>query len=192
MNFNDNLDAIITGLFTTLLWFFNHKLNNNKKQIDLNKITIEDIVKPVLDDIQFELKATRVSYLELKNGEYTASGHSLKSLRMIEESISEGTESSMDDFKILPLSMFKRNIDKLRHDDDIITSKEFQLNDKESELYRLYDMNNIIMCRIHTKNNKWTGILVIGFKDIEKDFDEEELTWIYLKSKYLGSLLKQH
>lgn len=191
MNLSENLDAIITGVFSLLLYALEKIFVNNKKQIDLSKCTIEDLVKPVLDDVQFELKASRVAYFELKNGEYTASGHSLKNLRMIEESLNENIEPAIDDFKVLPLSVFKRNIDKLRTKEEIIVSNEYLNHDKEASLYNLYNMNVLVMSKVYTKNNKWTGILVVGFDDKDIKLDDSDLAFVYIKSKYLSSVLKQ-
>lgn len=190
--YNGIVEAIITVCGTLLAVYIKDRLDKSakdKKLHDLHEKSIEDLTKPILDLIQFELDANRVAYWEGINGTNTFSGFSIKKLSMVSESFSEDEHPTKDEMQNVSIDSFKRNMDSLRDSDEgYIISNEYQLDDNLSALHAKYNIKTLVAVKIYTKK-KWTGILIIGFSKEDKLFTESEIEWIKLQAGRIGNIV---
>lgn len=160
-----------------------------KLKSDLNDETIDDIIKPILDQIQFEMGAARVCYWEGVNGTNTLSGFSIKKLSVMSESHSDEFESIKDELQLVPVESFKRNIKELREcTENYYISHEFEKNDALSILHNRYGKKTVLLIKVYRKK-KWVGVLSVGFVEEPRIFDREEIQWILLQAGRIGTII---
>jgi hypothetical protein len=176
------------------VWLNNHleRKSKEKKKPDLYEKSIDDLVSPILELIQYEINPIRVSYWEGVNGTNTLSGFSIKKLSMMAEVIREGEDETKEQMQSIPIESFKRNIDDLRDsDDDYIVSNEFKKYDNLSALHARFKNKTLIAIKVYTKG-KWTGILMIGFDEEPRLFTESEIEWLRLQAGRIGNLVSEN
>jgi hypothetical protein len=160
-----------------------------KHKSDLNDETIDDLIKPILDQIQFEMNAARVCYWEGINGTNTLSGFSIKKLSVMSESYSEEFHSIKDELQLVPVESFKRNIKELRESvDDYYISHEFEKNDSLSVLHNRYGKKTVLLVKVYRKK-KWVGVLSAGFIEEPRMFEKEEIQWLLLQAGRIGTVI---
>jgi len=181
--------SVITSLTTLTGIWLTEKIRAGKKP-DLSDPDFEDLLKPVLDTIQEETKAHRVFFWEGRNGSNTLSGYHIKTLNMVVESNADGVENIRAELQDVPADLLKRNMKKLAVVDDYIVSCEYLEQDELAFLYKNYGIDTLVAFKIRTKFDKWTGVLMVGFKTPQK-LSDTELSWLKTQAGRISSLLKK-
>lgn len=123
-------------------------------------------VRPILDELLYELEASRVQYWEFSNGEKTLSGHHLKKLSLFMESNQDGVNDIAPNFQFVPVKQFERNLDKLYESPhDYIISNENREFDELASLFAQFGIGTILSIKIKNEIGVWVGVLSICFKD---------------------------
>lgn len=187
--------ALITSLITSATTlggiFLNEKLKKLKTP-DLGDPDFEDLIGDIIDNISKELNANRVMFWEGKNGTNTLSGYHLKTLNLMLESNAPGSYDVKEELQDVPVIAFKRNIKQLSGSEDgIIVSKEYEIQDELSALHKSYQNETVVCLKITTKANKWTSILMVGFKGY-REISNEECAWLKLQAGRIGVILKKY
>lgn len=143
-------------------------------------------VKPILDDIQYELGADRVQYWEFSNGEKTLSGHHLKKLSMFMESNVEGERDIASQFQFIPVKQFERNLDKLYESEHgYIVSNEIREYDELASLFAQYGISTILSVKIINEIGVWIGVLSVCFKE-DRVINDGEVAFTKLQGARLS------
>lgn len=157
---------------------------------DLNDHSLDDLLKPILDQIQFDTNACRVCYWEGVNGTNTLSGFSIKKLSVMSESFSEEFESIKEELQLVSVDSFKRNLKDLRETaEDYIISNEFEKKDSLSLLHKRYGKNTVLLIKVYSKK-KWIGVLSIGFIEAPRIFEKTEIQWLLLQAGRIGNIVE--
>jgi hypothetical protein len=185
--------SLITSLITAIttlggIWL-TEKIKSAKKP-DLADPDFDDLLKPVLDTIQAESQAARVCFWEGKNGLSTFSGYHIKTLNMMVESNDTGVLDIKSELQDIPADIFKRHLRKLMTDQEYFVSHEDLERDELSFLYRGYGVETLVVFKIRTKFDKWTSLLVVGYKD-SREVTEVELSWLRTQAGRISSILKK-
>ena len=123
-------------------------------------------IRPILDELLYELEADRIQYWEFSNGEKTLSGHHLKKLSLFMESNKEGVSEIAHNFQFVPVKQFERNLDKLYESTtDFIISNEIREKDELASLFAQFGIGTILSIKIKNEIGVWVGVLSICFKD---------------------------
>jgi hypothetical protein len=158
---------------------------------DLSQPEIEEIVQPILDKIRAEMGAFRVDYWEGSNGEKTLSGYHIKKLSMFAEALDEGAKTIREECKLLPVSMFGRNITKMRVSSaHYLISHEIELNDDLAIWYQNYGVHTLLMFKVKTKLNRWTGILSVCY-NTKTNLTHQQLVWLEAQVGRIGNLVSK-
>lgn len=143
-------------------------------------------IKPILDEILYELEPIRVQYWEFSNGEKTLSGHHLKKLSLFMESNSNGVKDIASHFQFVPVKQFERNLDKLyESENDVIISNETREFDDLASLFAQYDVKTVLSIKVKNEIGVWVGVLSICFKE-ERLLNEGEIAFSKLQSSRLS------
>lgn len=194
MDWSGTLKEIITfGI--SLYGFQYYKDWLERRREKKNKLVLTDYstdyskkakIKPILDDILYELEPTRVQYWEFSNGEKTLSGHHLKKLSLFMESNSEDTKDIAQHFQFVPVKQFERNLDKLYESaNDFIISNELKEFDDLSSLFSQYGIATVLSIKVKNEIGVWVGVLSICFKN-ERVLNEGEIAFAKLQSARLS------
>jgi hypothetical protein len=175
--------------------WFNRYLE--KKSIERKKPSLEDIdhyerIQEALETIRDTLNPNIVAFWEGSNGETTLSGFHKKKLSLVAESVSDDKYSGIGELDNIPAINFKRNIDLLRTSDyGYIVSYEFEKFDELAALHQSYEIGTLVALKIITGRDikKWTGILVVGFKEKPKLLTDADLAWLNIQAGRIGNKL---
>lgn len=143
-------------------------------------------VKPILEQILYELDATRCCEWAVSNGDITLSGYHLQKLSIITEAVKEGTEPIQPLFQLVPISQFTRAIEGLR-DATFVVSLETQIKDDLAALNLNYDVVTVAEVCIRGEFNKWTGILRVAW-DKEREVTASEIAFLKLQAARIGAI----
>jgi hypothetical protein len=197
MDISQILASIAGSLITaaaTLTGFYLEKKINSKKKPDLTDLDYDDLLKPIISEIKDNFNPSRINYYAFHNGEITFDNYHMKKLSMMVEENHDNFESNITQLQSIPTITFKRHIKMLRESNDgILVVYESHYQDRLSLLYKSYDINTCILCKVRNikKGYKWSGILVVGFKDKERNFNPEELAWLSAQVNRIEVLVSQ-
>jgi hypothetical protein len=145
-------------------------------------------VKPILDDILYELEPSRVQYWEFSNGEKTLSGHHLKKLSLFMESNAERVKEIAPHFQFVPVKQFERNLDKLyESEEDFIVSLEAREFDDLASLFSQYGIKTVLSIKVKNEIGVWVGVLSVCFKN-ERILNEGEISFAKLQALKLSTI----
>lgn len=123
-------------------------------------------IRPILDELLYELEADRIQYWEFSNGEKTLSGHHLKKLSLFMESNADGFKDIAATFQLVPVKQFERNLDNLYESStDYIISNETREFDELASLFAQFGIGTILSVKVKNEIGVWVGILSICYKD---------------------------
>lgn len=165
-----------------------------KNKPDLTDSDYEDIIGPIVENIQRDLQAHRVAYWAAQNGETTLDNYSIKKLSVTAESNAEGVDSVRREMQNVPSFVFKRNLVALRESEEgHIVSNESEIKDDLGRINTAYGCNTMIIFRVHNhkRGKKWTGILCIGFEERERRIDETEIGICALQVSRIEALISK-
>ena len=170
-------------------WLQTRKEKKNKASTDYSSDYSKKIkLKPILEEINYELAANRVQLWEFSNGEKTLSGHHLKKLSLFMESNSEGERDIASQFQLVPVKQFERLLDRLYESEhDYIVTNELQEYDELSNLYAQYNMVTILSIKLKNEIGVWIGILSICFTDT-KVLNDGEIAFSKLQASRLSTI----
>jgi len=180
------LQVTVPGAFTLLGLWLKARMHQRAKP-DLNRtITRNEKVKPILEQILFELQATRCCEWAVSNGDITLSGYHLQKLSILTEAVKDGVEPIQPLFQLIPISQFNRTIEGLRKSPYVV-SNESIVQDDLAALNLNYDIVTTVEVRIHGEFNKWTGILRVAW-DAEREVTQQEIAFLKLKAAQIGAI----
>lgn len=189
---------ILKYLLTTAVSLYGYEAFKNWLQIRKEKRTIKEKtdyssdynkkskVKPILDEIQYELDSSRVQYWEFSNGEKTLSGHHLKKLSLFMESNSDGEREIASQFQFVPVKQFERNLDRLYESEHgFIVSNEIREFDELASLFAQYGISTILSIKVINEIGVWVGVLSICFAE-DRIINEGEIAFSKLQAARLS------
>lgn len=184
------VESSIAGLFAVIgIWIREKLIKSNAPGLKETAKRVSK-VEALLAEIQEELGAFRVQEWVVTNGDKTLSGHSIQKLSMFTEINRVGVESIAQSFQFVPATNLSRNIIRLSDSDDgYILTNEWQEYDDLASLHLSYGVKAAMVCKIVNMQNKWVGILFIGF-DEERIINEQEIAFVKLKASQIGAIAK--
>lgn len=184
------VESSIAGLFAVIgIWIREKLIKSNAPGLKETAKRVSK-VETFLAEIQEELGAYRVQEWVVTNGDKTLSGHSIQKLSMFTEINRVGVESIAQSFQFVPATNLSRNIIRLSDSDDgYIITNEWQEYDDLASLHLSYGVKTALVCKIVNMQNRWVGILFIGF-DEERIFNEQEIAFVKLKASQIGAIAK--
>lgn len=183
------INAFITSGTTIAAIWLTNKLSQ-KKRPDLGDPDFEDLLQPLLDSIQSEMKASRVGFWEGKNGMNTLSGYHIKTLNLMVESNASNVDLVKQEMQDIPAEIFKRNMKLLAASPtEYIISQEDQNNDDLANINQGYGISTLITFKIYTKFHRWTSLVTIGF-DKPTELSHLDLSWLTVQVSRISQVLK--
>lgn len=165
--------AIAQGTFSIIGTVLGIYLNNKIKLKDPDKIkqylNTKEKVLEILEDLRLRTKADRSSIWLFSNGTRFYTGEHLQKISCYAESNTVNIEPILDSFQEVNINFFERTLFQLTKQ-DIIYSDETLYDDSLSIINKKYDINHVICVKLINKN-KWTGVLVLGYKDKPSDIN---------------------
>lgn len=193
---NNGWFLVLTSLITAsssliAIWLKEHL--TKKAKPDLSDPDFEDLIRPILDNIQEHIDAHRVAFFEGRNGTNTLSGYHIKTITMVSESNRGDVSDIKSELKDISIETFARNIKALRKTSEkYIVSFENDFRDDLAHLNLQYGKKTIYAFKVHTSFDKWTGILVVSFDQEYKTLNESQVSWLKAQSSRIGSILKKN
>lgn len=188
MTLESLIEPLITGGCTLLgLWL---KQKWDKRKIPGLKEAADRVrrVEEILSEIQYELDSYRTQEWIVTNGEKTLTGHSIQKLSIFAEFNGPGVSSIAPTFQFIPASNLARNLIALAESKDgFFISNEFEEYDDLAALHATHGVKTIIFVKIYNMQNKWVGILSIGF-DEHRIVNEGEVAFLKLKASQIGAI----
>lgn len=145
----------------------------------------KDKIRPILEELRYEMGCTRCCEWAVSNGDVTLSGHHLQKLSIVTECNDEGIENIQSLFQLIPISQFTRTIDELRTHPTVVTY-ENTIKDDLAALNMSYDIVTLIQVRIHGDYDKWVGILSVAWNK-ERTVTAAEMAFIKLQAARIGA-----
>jgi hypothetical protein len=161
---------------------------------DLSDEDYYDKIGEILEHIQEATQAHRVFYLAAQNGEKTLDNYSIKKLSMMVEKNAEGVDDIIQDIQNVPVVVFKRNINALKESPSgYHVTEESDLIDRLSRINVSYGVNTLLSFKVLNikHNEKWTGILGIGFEECSRPIAETEIAWCSLQVSRIESIISK-
>lgn len=183
----ESLAVVAVGLGSVYL---TEKYKRKKAQLDLkDDFQLKNKIKPILEEIRYELDADRVHYWVFSNGDVTLSGHHLKKLSIFEE-VSKDDELIGHQFQLIPAKNFERSLSALYESKEEYTiSNEFEKYDDLSALYKLYGVKTVLEIKVKDSFGRWIGVVNAWFKDI-KPLDESHIAFAKIQASRIGAIKK--
>lgn len=179
------------GFALTAIWYKNRL---DKKKAESSGDDLGDDynrkmeLKPILDEIRYQMNADRVHEWVASNGDTSLSGHHLKKLSIFMESHKDGLEDISQHFQLIPVQKFARHVDSLSESEDgVVVSQEFHEFDELGALSAKYDIKTKVLFKVVNELGKWTGILTVCFED-ERLLDEGEIAFCKLQAARIGAI----
>lgn len=174
------------GILTLLGLWYKGKLDRRAKPDLIATINRKEKVRPILEQILYELGGTRCCEWAVSNGDVTLSGYHLQKISILTEATKEGIDTIQPLFQLVPISQFARTIEELRHNPSLV-SNESQIHDDLAALNMSYHTVTLLEVRIHGEYNKWTGILSVGW-DTERTVTPQEIAYLKLQASRIGAI----
>ena len=111
------------------------------------------------------LGAQRVNVWLFHNGGYYYTGEPIQKLSIVCEKNEMGMESIIHIFQNQPISIFQRNLAKLKDNDYFYEYNELQYKDSLALLNTLYGIVSSGLFKLRNKDNYFAGILAIGYSN---------------------------
>jgi len=188
------LGTVIIAIITTLLaplvveWF----KNEWSKPKDPLKETIKhnEEVNHQLEILAEELKSDRIWIAMFHNGgHFYPTGKSIQKFSIFHERTTLNTDSIMDTFQNIPVSLFPKSLAKLYNEGEIIINSEniydFNFFNKD------HGIHSLNMFAIEDLEGRFIGIMAIEFKKPLK-FNKENYIFIRNKLGAIGSILSNY
>lgn len=184
------MELSITGLFAVIgIWIREKVIKSNAPGLTETAKRVSK-VEALLAELQEEFGAIRVQEWVVSNGDKTLSGHSIQKLSMFTEINRVGVESIAQSFQFVPATNLSRNIIRLSDSDEgYIITNEWQEYDDLASLHLSYGVKTALIFKITNLQNRWVGMLFIGFDD-ERVFNEQEIAFAKLKASQIGAIAK--
>lgn len=178
--------AVMPGVVTLIGIWVKARMHQRAKPDLSRTITRNEKVKPILEQILVELRATRCCEWAVSNGDITLSGYHLQKLSILTEAVKDGIEPIQALFQLVPISQFNRAIEGLRNS-PFVVSHESKMQDDLAALNLNYDVVTVAEVCIRGEFNKWTGILRVAW-DVERDVSEREIAFLKLQAARIGAI----
>jgi hypothetical protein len=183
--------ALITSIFGPMLieWI---KIKLSKAKPDpLNEaIKHNESVNHQLEIIVEELKGDRIWIAMFHNGgHFYPTGKSIQKFSIFHERTTLDTDSIMDTFQNIPVSLFPKSLAKLYNEGEIHINNEdiYEFN----FFSKNHGINSLDMFTIEDLEGRFIGIMAIEFKKTKK-FNTENYIFIRNKIGIIGSILSSY
>ena len=173
--------------------FLNNYVNRRKElkkeqkfnDMDHGMVRIKQVGE-LLEETRFELECDRVIECGFSNGEVTFSGIHMKKLSILNET--ESSSPLAPHFQLVPVKMFKRNIECLYEaQDDVCVFREYQQDDDLASINKRFELMTMIAVKIRDERNRWIGILIASWKE-EREITDDEIAYVKLQASRLASI----
>lgn len=158
------LCAVATPVVT--LWY-KQRLDKKDKKPHSVAVAVEKTARleALCLRLMERLGAQRVNVWLFHNGGYYYTGEPIQKLSMVCEKNEEGMESIIHIFQNQPISIFQRNLAKLKDNEYFYEYNEMQYKDSLAVLNNLYDIVSSGLFKLKNKDNYFAGILAIGYNN---------------------------
>lgn len=185
------LIAVLTTLISPLIieWF-KIKLSSPKPDPLNEAIKHNEQVNHQLELIIEELKGDRIWIAMFHNGgHFYPTGKSIQKFSIFHERTNLDTDSIMDTFQNIPVSLFPKSLAKLYNEGEIHINSE---NIYEFNFFsKNHGINSLDMFAIEDLEGRFIGMMAIEFKKQHK-FDKEDYIFIRNKLGAIGSILSHY
>lgn len=156
------LCAVATPIAT--LWY-KQRLDKKDKKPHSVSVAVEKTARleTLCLKLMERLGAQRVNVWLFHNGGYYYTGEPIQKLSIVCEKNEQGMESIIHIFQNQPISIFQRNLAKLKDNDYFYEYNELQYNDSLAVLNSLYEIVSSGLFKLRNKDNYFAGILAIGY-----------------------------
>jgi hypothetical protein len=183
--------AVITTLISPIVveWVKNKVIN--PKPDPLNEaIKHNEEINHQLEVILDELEGDRVWIAMFHNGgHFYPTGKSIQKFSIFHERTHLESDSIMDTFQNIPVSLFPKCLSKIYKDQELSLSKDkiydFNFFSKNQ------DINAMEMFSIKDTENRFIGIMTVEFKNPIK-LDKDQYIFIRQKLGIIGGILSQY
>ncbi len=183
--------AVITTLISPIVveWFKNKIVN--KKTDPLNEaIKHNEDINHQLEIILNELEGDRIWIAMFHNGgHFYPTGKSIQKFSIFHERTTLETDSMMDTFQNIPVSLFPKCLSKIYKEQELSLSKDkiydFNFFSKNQEI------NSMEMFSIKDTEDRFIGIMALEFKN-PIALNKDQYIFIRQKLGIIGGILSQY
>lgn len=185
------LIAIITTMVGPIvLEWFKQRLSKKKSDPLNEAIKHNESVNHQLEIILDEIEGDRIWIAMFHNGgHFYPTGKSIQKFSIFHERTTLETDSIMDTFQNIPVSLFPKCLSKIYNESELHIDKD---NIYDFNFFsKNHGINSMDMFSIEDPNGHFIGMMAIEFKESHV-FDKEELIFIRQKLGILGGILSQY
>jgi len=185
------LIAVITTMIgPALMEWFKHKLTKKKTDPLNEAIKHNESVNHQLELVLDEIQGDRIWIAMFHNGgHFYPTGKSIQKFSIFHERTTLETDSIMDTFQNIPVSLFPKCLSKIYNDSELHIDKD---NIYDFNFFsKNHGINSMDMFSIEDPDGHFIGMMVIEFKEPHK-FNKEEFIFIRQKLGIIGGILSQY
>lgn len=170
------------------VWLKSYLDNRKKrKENDMDEEFVrKSTVLPILQDVRKKLDADRVMEAIFSNGDTTFTGHHMKKLSILAETMRPGLEDIGHYFQYVPIKKFERSLTGLHESgEEWIFYDENCYNDDLSDLKKLFRLNYTLLVKIRDEAGRWIGNLIVSFEN-DRTISDSEVAFVKAQAARIG------